>query len=89
MGGKSIWFIGAGKSGMARDIRPAAVAGADHDALVAVPVAGIVEQRGRRVGTGEWPFVVNIHPKPGNISLALANTGTVVSSPCSRCAKST
>src|ERR1700754_1980606 len=39
--------------------------------MFAAPVAGIVKQRSRWVGAGKWPVVVNIHPKPGDIGLAL------------------
>lgn len=43
--------------------------------MFAAPVAGIVEQRGGRIGTREWSVVVNIHPEPGDIGLAPGHHG--------------
>src|SRR5690606_22189350 len=52
-------------------------------------VPGIAEDCGRRRPTTEGPVVANyVHRRPVTV-LPLASTGTVVSSPCSRCAAKT
>src|SRR5690554_3689136 len=39
--------------------------------VLSAPVARIVEQRRRRIGTAEWPVVADIDPQPAGVGLAL------------------
>ena len=41
--------------------------------MLAAPIARIVEQRRRRVGTGERAVVAHVHPQSGDIGLALGH----------------
>jgi len=57
--------------------------------MFAGTIARVVEHRPRRFWSAERLIVADIDPDPAGAGLALGQTGTVVSSPCSRSALST
>ena len=57
--------------------------------VLAPPIVRVMEDRGGRPGAAERLIVADVNPEPAGVGLALASTGTVVSSPCRRSAAMT
>ena len=52
--------------------------------LLAATVARVEEHRGRRIATAERTIIPDIRPQPPGCRVKFSNTGTGVSSPCTR-----